>query len=129
MINELLTKFYNGETSPAEEHQLLSLLEENPTPEHEADRRLLRALCAPMPDFSAMAEKASAVTPRRIIRFPRIRIAAAVAILLAAVGSFLLKSPQPQEDLTIDQARETTIMALTAYNDAITRSLDKLNNL
>lgn len=128
MINELLSKFYNGETSPAEERQLLSLLEENPTPEHEADRRLLRALCAPMPDFSAMAEKASAQSPQRVIRFYRLRVAAAIAILLTAAGAFFY-SPKPQEDISLDRARETTIMALSAYNKAINHSLDKLNNL
>lgn len=128
MINELLTKFYNGETSPAEERQLLSLLEENPTPEHEADRRLLRALCAPMPDFSAMAQKASAQSPQRVIRFYRLRIAAAIAILLTAAGAFFY-SHKTQEDISLDRARETTIMALSAYNKAINHSLDKLNNL
>ena len=96
MINELLTKFYNGETSPAEESRLLRLLEENPSPEHEADLRLLRTLCAGMPDFRAMAERASAAAPKRVIRFAHIRIAAAAAILLAVVGGFFLQSPKPQ---------------------------------
>ncbi|MDE6536265.1 MAG: hypothetical protein K2K82_09720 [Muribaculaceae bacterium] len=131
MIDELLTKFYNGETSPAEERQLLRLLEENQSAEHQADIRLLRTLCAEMPDFQAMAAKASA--PRRVNWLRRLSVAAAVAILFAAAGTFFFRPvPQPApvaEEITIDQARETTIMALTAYNDAITRSLDKLNNL
>lgn len=130
MINELLNKFYSGETTPAEERRLLRLLEENPSAKHEADLRLLRTLCAEMPDFRAMAAKASeSAASKRINWVPRLRIAAAVAILIAAAGSFLIKPTQQQEELTVDQARETTIMALTAYNDAITRGLDKLNNL
>lgn len=131
MIDELLTKFYNGETSPAEERQLLRLLEESPCAEHQADLRLLRTLCAEMPDFRVMARKAAA--PRRVNWLRRLSVAAAVAILLAAAGTFFLrpvKQPAPvAEEITLDQARETTIMALTAYNDAMTRGLEKLNNL
>ena len=34
MIDELLEKFYNGETTQKEEQQLLGLLEQDPDPSH-----------------------------------------------------------------------------------------------
>ncbi len=128
MIDQLLTKFYDGTSTAAEERELLRLLEENPAG-HEADLELLRTLSAPMPDFAAMAAKASGNEPKRVNWLPRVGVAAAVAALIALAGTFFFRPPTPQDEITVDQARETTIMALTAYNNAINRGLEKLNNL
>lgn len=123
-LNELLDKFYSGATSRKEEELLLAELERTEDPRYEADRQLLSALCAPMPDFSLMAERA--MKSRRIVWFRRFTAAASVSIVLLAGASFLRKEPQPQDLLTVDQATEQTIMALTALSDGFNRGCDEL---
>lgn len=123
-LNELLDKFYSGATSRKEEELLLAELERTKDPRYEADRQLLSALCAPMPDFSLMAERA--MKSRRIVWFRRLTAAASVSIVLLAGASFLRKEPQPQDLLTVDQATEQTIMALTALSDGFNRGCDEL---
>lgn len=139
MINELLEKFYNGETTLKEEQQLLNLLERNPDPNHEADLKLLRLLNAPMPDFGEMAVKAQDMTsgmkPRRLLWLLRLEAAAAAVILFVAAGGYFFGSTHAvmnQRELTVDEAREQTILAITALSDGVNRGLnqlEKLNNL
>lgn len=139
MINELLEKFYNGETTLKEEQQLLDLLERNPDPNHEADLKLLRSLNAQMPDFGEMALKASGTTsgmkPRRLQWLLRFEAAAAAVIFFVAAGGYFFGSTHAvmnQRELTVDEAREQTILAITALSDGVNRGLnqlEKLNNL
>ena len=135
-MNELLAKFYNGETTLKEEQLLLDLLEQNPDSKHEADLRLLRALNAPMPDFDQMAFKASGVKQRRKFQWLlRLEAAAAVVIFFVAAGSYFFGSAPAvmnQRELTVDESREQAILAITALSDGVNRSLnqlEKLNNL
>ncbi len=139
MINELLEKFYNGETTQKEEQQLLDLLENNFDSAHEADLKLLRSLNAPMPDFNEMALKASGmnsgIKPRRLQWLLRLEAAAAAIIMVVAAGSYLFGptyAVKNQRELTVDEAREQTIFAITALSNGVNRgfdSLEKLNNL
>lgn len=139
MINELLEKFYNGETTLKEEQQLLDLLERNPDPNHEADLKLLRSLNAPMPDFGEMALMASGTTsgvkPRNLQWLLRFEAAAAAVIFFVAAGGYFFGSTYAvmnQRELTVDEAREQTILAITALSDGVNRGLnqlEKLNNL
>lgn len=134
MINKLLEKFYNGETTPQEERQLLHLLEQNPNPERQADLRLLRSLNAEMPDFAAMARKANRPTRSKLFWLPRLEAAAAAVIIFAAVGAYFHRpaaATYPRE-LTVEQAREQTIFALTALSNGVNRGyeeIEKLSNL
>ncbi|MDE7336062.1 MAG: hypothetical protein K2N10_07120 [Muribaculaceae bacterium] len=139
MINELLEKFYNGETTLKEEQLMLDLLERNPDPNREADLRLLRALNAPMPDFDEMIFNAKGmspeVKPRRLRWLLRFEAAAAAVIFFVAAGSYFFGSAPAvmnQRELTVDESREQAIWAITALSDGVNRSLnqlEKLNNL
>ncbi len=132
MINELLEKFYNGETTQKEEQQLLDLLERNPDSDHEADLRLLRSLNAPMPDFGKMAFMASGMKPRKLHWLMRLEAAAAAIIIFAAAGGVFFGptyAVMNQRELTVDEAREQTILAITALSDGVNRGLDRLEKL
>lgn len=136
MIDELLEKFYNGETTQKEEQQLLDLLERNPDPNHEADLKLLRSLNARMPDFGEMAFKASGMTsgvkPRKFKWLLRFKAAAAAIIFFVAAAGYFFgptHAVMDQRELTVDEAREQTIMAITALSDGVNRCLDKLEKL
>lgn len=134
MINELLEKFYKGETSQHEERQLLELLENTSEQKYQADLRLLRSLHAEMPDFATMAQRASRSKSKKLLWLPRLEAAAAAVIIFAAAGAYFHRpaaATYPQE-LTVEQAREKTILALTALSNGVNRGyeeIEKLSNL
>lgn len=134
MINELLEKFYNGDTTSQEERQLLELLENTSEQKYQADLKLLRSLHAEMPDFGDMAQIASQTKPNKLSCLPRLEAAAAAVIIFAAAGAYFHRpvvDVYPQE-LTVEQAREKTILALTALSNGVNRGyeeIEKLNDL
>lgn len=134
MINELLEKFYNGETTRQEERELLNLLEQNPEQQYQANLRLLRSLHAEMPDFGAMAQIASQTKSKKLLWLPRLEAVAAAIVVFAAAGAYFHRPAMdvyPQE-MTVEQAREKTILALTALSNGVNRGyeeIEKLNEL
>lgn len=131
MINELLEKYYAGETSREEETRLAELLSRNDDPRYDADRRLICALHGPMPDFGAMACKASHRREFAPLRWAS--VAASVAIVLIAASSLLRRPSTTMEtEMTVADATEQTRLALMMFSDAFDRGfqeLDKLNDL
>ena len=127
MIDRLLDKFYAGETSPSEEQELLRLLRASNDPKYDADRRTLDSLSPEMPDFRAMARRVTKT--RRPALWRNLSIAASVAIVLIAGGSLLRRQPAAEETLTVDEAREQTIMALMTLTEGIDKGYTEILKL
>ena len=126
MIDKLLDKFYAGETSRSEEQELLRLLQASNDPKYAADLQTLRALSPEMPDFEEMARKATAT--RRFTLWRKLSIAASVAIVLIAGGSLLRRQPA-EETLSVEEAREQTIMALMTLSDGLDKGYSEILKL
>lgn len=130
MIDELLEKYYTGETSRREDLLLAELLRGNPDPRYDADRRLVCPLHRPMPDFGKMARKAS----RRRFEFKPMRwgvVAASVCALIVAAGYIFREPalPSVEPDMTVAEATEQTRLALMMISDAFERGFQELDNL
>lgn len=130
MIDELLEKYYAGETSRREEILLAELLSRNSDPRYDADRRLICPLHRPMPDFGRMAGRAS----RRRFEFKPLQwgvVAASVCALIVAAGYIFREPAMPtiESDLTVAEAAEQTRVALMMISDAFERGFDELDNL
>ncbi len=126
MIDKLLNKFYAGKTTPSVEKELLSLLRESNDPKYAADLRTLESLSPEMPDFAEMARKA--VKVKRLPLWRNLSIAASIAIILIAGGS-LFRSEPKEEPLSVDQAREHTIMALMTLSDGMDKGYSEILKL
>lgn len=130
MIDELLEKYYAGETSRREEILLSELLSRNSDPRYDADRRLVCPLHRPMPDFGKMARTAS----RRRFEFKPLQwgiVAASVCALIVAAGYIFREPAMPsvESDLTVAEATEQTRVALMMISDAFERGFQELDNL
>lgn len=130
MIDELLEKYYAGETSRREEILLAELLIDNPDPCYDADRRLVCPLHRSMPDFGKMARMAS----RRRFEFKPLQwgvVAASVCVLIVAAGYIFREPPMPsvEPEMTVAEATEQTRLALMMISDAFERGFQELDNL
>ncbi|MDE6278766.1 MAG: hypothetical protein K2M05_02225 [Paramuribaculum sp.] len=135
MIDLLLYKYYNGETSKEEESQLAELLRNNSDPRYEADRRLICPLNPKLPDFGAMADKAS--KPRFQLSRRIMRYVASVAVVVAfgALVMVISNNSQPAVDntmaheMTVEEATEQAEMAFMLFSTAINRGYEQIENL
>ena len=129
MIDELLVKYYAGETSVDEQRLLSELLSHNSDPRYDADRRLICPLHGYMPDFGRMARRA---TRSHEVRFMRWGVAAASACVILIAATIMLRKPAAapvESDLTVAEATEQTRMALMMISDAFERGFQELDNL
>ena len=135
MIDLLLYKYYNGETSKEEESQLAELLRNNSDPRYDADRRLICPLNPKLPDFGAMADKAS--KPRFQLSRRIMRYVASVAVVVAfgALVMVISNNSQPAVDntmaheMTVEEATEQAEMAFMLFSTAINRGYEQIENL
>ena len=126
MIDKLLDKFYAGETSRSEEQELLRLLRASDDPKYALDLQTLESLSPEIPDFADMARKATKTGHFRLWR--NRSIAASVAIILLA-GSSLMRKQPVEETLSVEEAREQTIMALMTLSDGLDKGYSEILKL
>ncbi len=135
MIDLLLYKYYNGETSREEESLLADLLRANSDPRYEADRKLICPLNPKLPDFGAMADKAS--KPRFLISGRVIKVVASVAVCVACGALALMMTNRhdpatPEviaQEMTVEEAAEQTEMAFMIFSAAFNRGYEEIENL
>lgn len=130
-INQLLDRYYSGESSRAEEAELKAFFCGSDVPEGmEADAALFRALDADVP--ASVAERIDSTlrmlenrSRRAFIR--RITASAAcIAIVLGVCFTFIPRRPAP---VTPEQARVEVEAALTKLTSTVQKGCQSLNNL
>lgn len=131
-MDKLLDKYYEGLTSSEEEQLLAEMLRRNSDPRYDADRRLICGLYGPMPDFGAMADRAS----RRRVTLPVVKwLSAAASVAIVFFSAVMLfrseptAAPEVAQDMTVEEAAEQTRMALMLFAQAFDRGCDEINKL
>lgn len=132
-IGKLLTRYYNGESTLAEEQTLRTYFSGDSTdPAFSVDKAMFTALSQPVSAPPALREAVTAAIRdrqrtelRRRMRFIYSRIAGAAAVLIISIAvsaHFLTQTPTPAE-ITPDQARRQTLMALTLLTTSVNKGI------
>lgn len=136
-IKSLLAKYYAGDSTLNEERIIREYFSESAVdPELETDRAVSAAMTGPVeaPEkLRADIEKAidgravKEVKRRLRPRYSRIAAAAAVLVLAIAASVHFLDSKPAQPEMTPEEAREHTLMALTLLTKTVRKGYSAMD--
>lgn len=134
-LQSLLDRYYAGETSADDERQLRELLAHPDLPaQFEADREMMGHIATLLPpeDFekriSGQIDRlaANGTSHRRVMTF-RWSAAAAVILIIGLGFSFFSNNPQPETQMTPEEAYAQTEMALELFAKTLNKGYAEID--